>query len=327
MDISKLLDSNLFGLFLQYLKYDEWIELREDPIIKRYMNNHKWCLSNITISFRSSYEIERHLAYILINSFGFTHILKLTINNVYDCHLSQTQHIIKKCKKMKYLEFSQDGGIRTNYFRTIDLPNIKEIKLDGFYLYYPAMPNLNSFKSLKKVHITNEITYIRSIDGIKELNNLEELYVEKIYNLGVKELDNFTKLKKLGIFGGSIEEIEGLDKLIKLEELDLSKNMIRKIEGLDKLVKLKKLNLCRNQIEKIENLENLKQLTSLNLSHNKINKIENLEHLKQLTLLNLSYTNIVKLENLESLDNLKEINLTSSIEMIKIGKKRIKLRD
>ncbi|MFX1524397.1 MAG: leucine-rich repeat protein [Promethearchaeota archaeon] len=148
------------------------------------------------------------------------------------------------------------------------------------------------------------IKRIRDITGIKNLNDLEHLNIQRTKIRYLDDLHHFKNLKYLNLSYNTIQEIENLSSLADLEELDLSYNKISKIINLESLNKLKKLSLANNMVKEIENLDSLVNLEDLNLAHNKIMEIKNLENQVKLKKINLSSNRIEKLTGFEGLTNL-----------------------
>ncbi len=117
------------------------------------------------------------------------------------------------------------------------------------------------------VIIGKHIKNITDIQGLSDLNHLEQL------NLSNNE----------------IEKISGLEDLVNLESLTLTNNHVKKIEGLDKLNKLKRLVLKNNQISDLSTLNNsgLTDLEHLDISNNNIQFLPVLSNLKNLRTLYL----------------------------------------
>ena len=84
------------------------------------------------------------------------------------------------------------------------------------------------------------------VDNCLEIRDIKNLNLSKI-----EGLDNLPDLKELYLQYNDIVEIENLDNLLCLEDLYLAHNNISKITGLDCLENLKYLNLSHNKISKI----------------------------------------------------------------------------
>ncbi|MHA1985918.1 MAG: leucine-rich repeat protein [Promethearchaeota archaeon] len=166
---------------------------------------------------------------------------------------------------------------------------------------------LSSLRYGKIVSLDCESVNLESIGdivGIKNLDDLEHLNIQRTKIKSIGNLQHFKKLKHLNLSHNQINKIENLQKLVSLEELNLSYNKIHKIQNLEKLKKLKKLSLNNNSITEIENLNFLTDLEDLNLIHNNISEIKNLEKLESLKRINLSSNKIEKLSGLSYLRNL-----------------------
>jgi Leucine-rich repeat (LRR) protein len=100
---------------------------------------------------------------------------------------------------------------------------------------------------------------VESIDGIEELNELQELYVGDNELVSVDSVDwsKLTDLKILDLSYNDLSEIKCLEVISSLEDLDLSKNLIKGAYnfGISGMKKLQKLNLSYNAIDDISLLE------------------------------------------------------------------------
>lgn len=118
---------------------------------------------------------------------------------------------------------------------------------------------INAYVTIPMLKVLNvRRNLIESIDGIEELDELQELYAgnNELVNIESVDWTKMVNLKKLDLSYNSISEIKCLEVLAKLEELDLSKNLIAgafnfTISGMPKL---KKLNMSYNAINDIEYL-------------------------------------------------------------------------
>ena len=111
---------------------------------------------------------------------------------------------------------------------------------------------------------------------------LTELYLDRNYIRKIENLDTLTNLEQLSITNNEIERIEGLDTLTNLKMLDLQFNRLRTIENLDNNLALTKLGLSSNQLERLTNIGQLQHLSQLYISFNLIREVEELAYLPNL---------------------------------------------
>lgn len=167
---------------------------------------------------------------------------------------------------------------------------------------------LEKAPNVKKLELSGE--HISDISGILNLQNLEDLNIEKSLS-SVKDwspLGKLTPLIKLKIGMGNGKEFPYIKNLLNLEELHYSYPQLKDISILRDLTNLKKLSLEKSGIENINPIANLASLNTLGLSDNNIKIIPNLEKLVKLHSLNISNSPIQNLEVLNELENLKVLN-------------------
>ena len=119
------------------------------------------------------------------------------------------------------------------------------IQYDSYYQPVLTRANLDKLTSLWSYD--NNIT---SVSGIKELRNLQYLYLEDSSVSNLSPIWNLTKLNNLNIsWGGKISSIEGIKALSELEYLNLSGQRIKGISELLKLGKLRFVELEENFLD------------------------------------------------------------------------------
>ncbi|MHA2131806.1 MAG: leucine-rich repeat domain-containing protein, partial [Promethearchaeota archaeon] len=153
---------------------------------------------------------------------------------------------------------------------------------------------------------------ISDIVGLRYLDGLEHLNIQRTRINRIDHLQNFKNLKYLNLSHNQIEKIENLQSLVRLEELDLSYNKISKIENLEKLQNLSKLSFEDNLITEIENLNSLINLEELNINYNNISEIKNLENLDKLKKISLSSNRLNKIEGFGQLNNLIWVSISDN---------------
>ena len=248
---SSIYDPNIFGLVLQYFDIEEWIRLRENKIIKKYQDSHKWCLSVNEIDVKY---------YELLKS-GYKQIVQININKCYmKTRIEKTKKILNKISS-----FISDTNIKKVNFKYFDKLEIIRTFLDNPYFYENLIeldisntgkpykniePEfLEKFKNLKILKAKNSISYISG-----NLQNIEVLDVEDCYFSLIP--GTLTKLRILNL--GTVEYIHEIpETLVTLEELYTETTV--NLEELPKtLTKLRKLKvILNNYSDTFINLESL----------------------------------------------------------------------
>lgn len=170
-------------------------------------------------------------------------------------------------------------------------------------LYFPERSK--KLLNLNQVNVRN----VDQIIGLRNLDKIEELYLQDNQILEIKGLENLQCLKILSLKSNFIEEIKGLENQFNLKTLYLHSNKIKEIKNLESLHNLNALFLNNNQISKISDLENLTNLKTLSLNDNQIYELEGFDSLLNLKELFIRQNFIKKIKGLEKLQNLKRLDL------------------
>ncbi|CAD8078760.1 unnamed protein product [Paramecium sonneborni] len=157
------------------------------------------------------------------------------------------------------------NGFSDKEWNNLDKIERIELTLEDF----GRMNVIYVFKNLKSLTLIN--VGITLIEGLDDLNRLEELNLNENQIVKLTGLKGTTNLKALYISHNAIQKLEGLEQLTKLETLWLCDNKIDTIQNLDQLQNLKQLWLAANSISNLRtSLDKLKSLYDLNISGNKI---------------------------------------------------------
>ncbi len=179
-------------------------------------------------------------------------------------------------------ELEIEGSDLTSLSSLRKLAYLEKLRYSGQWESIVDLEGLASLKNLKCLQITSAATHIQeigfltnleelaisssSIDNLSFLKNLKELQIlslSEVKTADYSALAGLTKLTKLDLSGGLVEESRILKNLTLLEELDLNSNpKLVSLTGLSKLTQLKKLNLGWTAI-KDDQLIYLKSLTKL----------------------------------------------------------------
>ena len=138
--------------------------------------------------------------------------------------------------------------------------------------------DFSNFKRLERCSI-NWRSQTKNLSGSKSLTDLS---IWGYSNKSSSELGSLIALKKLGIYGGSLSELNSFQYLASLESLQLDRlKNLTSLHGIEKLPKLKKLEITHcKRIENIDILAKLPNLEFLNLSN--MGDIESLKVLARL---------------------------------------------
>ena len=210
---------------------------------------------------------------------------------------------LEKLKKLKYLSITAAkmiGGSGTYYITVPKKMNLYE-KLRS------------KFKKSKSSKYNFEPEPF-DLKQLRNLRNLEELFIGTEYAENIKALSKLTKLQSLRIYFTNITDMNsfvnltGLKNLKNLEINDYFKN---DTIHFDNFVNLEHLNLEVSEITDINSVANLTKLKTLNLAHTEVNNIDSLAKLENLEELNLLLTKITDITPLQNLTKLKKLNLSS----------------
>ena len=124
--------------------------------------------------------------------------------------------------------------------------------------------------------------HIKNIEPLKNLTNLQILYLQRNNIVDISPLSNLINLKSLDISFNNIENISSISRLIKLEDLDISYNKVNDISSLKDLVKLKWFRFNSSNIEDISVVKNFINLELIALINNKVSDLSPLDSLEKL---------------------------------------------
>ena len=340
MNVSELLDSNLFGLFLQYLQFDEWIELKKDPIIEKYMENHKWCLSNVNEDLsiiKEGYTLK--LEKIIMNSRQVNYLKDLTKNGRIDSIHKEMSLFYKKYKNIKdnndIFEFYKKKLNELNSTNKNPFTNVKYLRVKEVDMLLQPIQNINFLKYFENLEYLcldgyreiNDITPLCCLKNLKDLN-LSQLEVRK----GYLKLENLEKLENLDISMHDNNEDEFITEPPNLKKICINcfGNFRHCLQKIKKFKNINELTIFHNNEDEEDVIDlkehyfrNFKKLKYLHISNNFgfyiINEIEFPNSLKNLSELFLNVNCIKKIKGLENLKNLKKLDLSyNKIKTIEI---------
>ncbi|CAL6091707.1 Internalin-A_precursor [Hexamita inflata] len=227
----------------------------------------------------------------------------------YKNNLNNMSLIIIKDQNVTSLKFTDLIPVNMR-LTLLDCENINfndvPTQLMELVIHYEKSHNLNieglaQMKGLKLLHLPNcQI----ADEHIKELQNINYLFVMNMSNNQIKLAEQFTAFKRLRVLtlnNNQIESTKPLKSISLLEQLNLSSNQLQNINGLENLSRLKALYLSDNNIQSVDELKGLINLKMLYLDRNKLDNVQSLKNLINLTILYLENNNLKSVEPLKAL--------------------------
>ena len=153
---------------------------------------------------------------------------------------------------------------------------------------YTAMRKKNLKDRTEITRLTCQDKKITELNGIHDLVNLEELYVQRTSLMTLESIKPLKSLKVLSVGGvKTLTSIEGIGALKKLEELQANRTGLYDLVEVEQLVNLRIIAAEQNKITDIKALTHLSKLEDVALNYNNIDSIKPLSNkpeLKQLRL-------------------------------------------
>lgn len=250
--------------------------------------------------------------------------LSLNVNKVYDLEPLRNLSNLS----VLYLNYNSISSIEPITF----LNELEILSLKSNLIQF--LPNsLRNLKQISSLSLANN--FIRDINVIGSLLNLNEIFLSYNNISDIKCLTNLTKLQSIYINNNQIESIDMLYNMKNLIWIKISSNRIQNF-NLNKLItnnqdifaleasknilnthyltiegnksKLEILNLDEMNLKQVK-FNNLKYLRELNLSMNHINKIE-FDAYNVLEVLDLSYNDLSDIAGLVQLNFLEKLDLS-----------------
>ncbi|SFC80179.1 leucine-rich repeat domain-containing protein [Pseudoalteromonas denitrificans] len=160
----------------------------------------------------------------------------------------------------------------------------------------------------KVIRLVCQTGGVKTLKGISELVNLEQLYLQNNKINTLIDLGKMPSLKIISLAGNhELTSLAGLEGAINLEELQATKSKnLKNISAIKGLTKLKTIAIMMADISDISALKNLNELEEVNFNYNKVQNISSLSNKPKLTSLHL-YNN--QIDSLEPLVNNKKMKL------------------
>lgn len=165
-----------------------------------------------------------------------------------------------------------------------NLTALEELNLShNKILTIDALKNLPQMRAL---HLEgNNISILTPLFSLK---NLESLSLSgNLNDKNVVPIGQLTRLQRLSLTRGRIEDLTFLTKLKQLQWLELDNNRISNVGPLKGLTQLESLSLSNNRVEDLTPLGGLRQLQHLDLNNNRVSTITPLVRLRSIKWLEL----------------------------------------
>jgi Leucine-rich repeat (LRR) protein len=221
-------------------------------------------------------------------------------NLVFDCNTNSSLHMGPKSLEVLKMEHvrCRNGHQPKIFFE--NMPNLKQLQVD--------------VESSDKIDLVS----LKKLSWLEDLRLVVWEYSDERKLTGV--LGNFSKLKKLSVYGLSRVDRDFMKKFPNLESLDLWGRNLLDIQSrsFEILTNLTVLNLRSNKIEHlhVDLFKSLTKLVSLNLSLNPLKRIPSkfFANLAALNELDLERCQLSDLEpnTFHGLDNLNKLTLSSN---------------
>lgn len=163
---------------------------------------------------------------------------------------------------MKYLKLYENAVqiplqnyLDFKYGKDVDLSTITELNCDNLDIV-----NLNGIENCINLEYFSCAGNRKiNIKGIENCVNLERLYCT-VTDLNSQELIyimDLIKLKKLGLGGNNLENLEGVEKLINLTDIYVWNNNLKDLKELKNLINLKTIYCEHNNLINLNDIINL----------------------------------------------------------------------
>ena len=153
---------------------------------------------------------------------------------------------------------------------------------------------------------------LTSLEGLKQADQLEELFVNENKLGSLKGLEKMPNLKVLGAGNNQLTDVSALQDASKLEKLYMWENRLTSLKGLENKPYLKILNAGFNQLTDISALQDASNLEKLYLEYNQLASLKGLENKPNLKALNAGYNQLTNISALQDASNLKTIYLRNN---------------
>ncbi|CAL6040294.1 Conserved_hypothetical protein [Hexamita inflata] len=241
------------------------------------------------------------------NSFKFFAIEKDSKLNI---------NCITQCKQLKQL--------RLQNYKNIDLAPVSKLitltKLDLENCYVKSLDVLAPLINLEELILSgNQGINLKAINYFQQLNTLQlescaiyDKEMEIYDSINLSPLKTLKQLQNLNLSSCNILHIKALKSITTLKHLVINHNPGIDITPLQFLIQLEKLEMEDCKIKDLSILKQLVKLKELNVNNNYNLNITAIQHLKKLTDLNISMCNVRDITVLSTLTNLENLSMDTN---------------
>lgn len=216
--------------------------------------------------------------------------------SIIQCDISDIG-VLGKMEKLKVVKL--DGNNIKNLAGIEKVDTLEELSLSTNKI--SSLGEITQLKNLKKLTVANnnlsvldeEILYLKNlkylnvsqnrlvnIDVLRDLEYLEELYVNENMLSETPNLDGMKQLEILGLAKNAFVELNSMGQLEGLMELDVSTNYLSSLSFLEGVPNLVKLNISYNQFKELQGITVCPKLQYLALYGTSIENVEVLQKLE-----------------------------------------------
>jgi internalin A len=172
-------------------------------------------------------------------------------------------------------------------------------------------PNIKILKGLKKLIASNQ-NNLSDLSPLKDLLQLQQLYLFDTQVSDLNPLKNLQQLQQLDVFNTRVSDLSPLKDLKQLQQLDVSSTQVSDLSPLKGLQQLQQLDVSSTQVSDLSPLKGLQQLQQLDVSSTQVSDLNPLKDLKQLQRLDVSLTQVSDLNPLKDLQQLQQLRVNST---------------
>jgi Leucine-rich repeat (LRR) protein/GTPase SAR1 family protein len=174
---------------------------------------------------------------------------------------------------------------------------------------------LGLLKSVKKLVVAGKYDAkwdLSDLAPLKELTNLQQLYVHSTQVSDLAPLKELTNLQLLSVYSTKVSDLSPLKELANLQILDVSSTKVSDLAPLNKLANLQQLEVYSTKVSDLAPLNELANLQILDVSSTKVSDLAPLNKLANLQQLYVHSTQVSDLAPLKELANLQQLSVHST---------------
>lgn len=229
-------------------------------------------------------------------------------------------------EKLELLSIHQTNITDISAFTAMELPSLRKLYMDRSKIQDPSPlanytqltllslddNNISDINSLARLTNLKSLRVgrnklITDISAVRDMTQLEELYIYENKITDLTPLSKLTNLRVLMGFDNNISDISPLRDLKLLFELVMYGNQISDVSSLVGFENLSYLGLDRNKLTHLNDVAKLTSLNKLQVAENNITDISPITTLKNLTFLDIAKNTISNIEAVKELKNLREL--------------------